>query len=76
MNGLFNNYRDNMPFIERLIKDIIYTILKIKYFFKNGLKNKTILVYPEFPNKRTTIFVENISGKKIGQKMTFLTIEK
>ena len=56
MNGLFNNYRDNMPFIERLIKDIIYTILKIKYFFKNGLKNKTILVYPEFPNKRTTIF--------------------
>ena len=56
MNGLFNNYRSNMPFIERVVKDIKFIVLKGKYFFKNGLKNKTILVYPEFPNKRTTIF--------------------
>ena len=45
-----------MPLIERLIKDAKFIGLKVKYFFKNGFKNKTILVYPEFPNKRTTIF--------------------
>ncbi|MGY8926889.1 MAG: hypothetical protein ACKVJC_06305 [Flavobacteriales bacterium] len=56
MNGLFNNYRSNMPLIERLIKDLKFVGLKAKHFFKNGFKNKTILVYPEFPNKRTTIF--------------------
>ena len=45
-----------MPLIERLIKDVKFVVLKVKHFFKNGFKNKTILVYPEFPNKRTTIF--------------------
>lgn len=56
MNGIFNNYRSNMPLIERLIKDFKYLLFKIINFFKNGFKNKTILVYPEYPNKRTTIF--------------------
>lgn len=56
MNGIFNNYRSNMPLIERFIKDIKYLMILIINFFKNGFKNKTILVYPEYPNKRTTIF--------------------
>lgn len=56
MNGIFNSYRSGMPLIERLIKDLKYFFFKIIYFIKNGFKHKTILVYPEYPNKRTTIF--------------------
>ncbi|MGB0424610.1 MAG: hypothetical protein ACPGED_09810 [Flavobacteriales bacterium] len=55
-NGFRNHYRMNMPFFEKLGKDAKYALKDFSKRIKNGGKLKTIVTYPEFPSKRTTIF--------------------
>ena len=54
--GLFNRYRKGMPLIEVFLKDVNYLWLWFVNFLKNGFKNKTILVYPHYPSRGSTIY--------------------
>ncbi|MFW5805834.1 MAG: hypothetical protein ACOCVX_04825 [Bacteroidales bacterium] len=55
--GLFNRYHKNMPYSEMVTKDIDYLFLACYHWFKNGFKSKTILVYPHYPSRRSTIYL-------------------
>ncbi|MEA3448119.1 MAG: hypothetical protein U9Q98_06675 [Bacteroidota bacterium] len=45
-----------MPYSEMLMKDINYVFLACYHWLKNGFKTKTILVYPHYPSRRSTIY--------------------
>jgi len=53
--GIKNTYRENIPFSEKLIKDLGFQIREIINFVLNGLTRKTLLVYPDFPSSKTVI---------------------
>ena len=67
--GHFNKYRKGIPFFETLTKDIGYAALWLRNYFKNGFKSRTILVYPHYPSRGSTIYkvgkaiAYNISNK-------------
>lgn len=65
--GLFNKYYKGMPLFEIIIKDINYSILWIKNFIRNQFKSKSILVYPHYPSRGSTIYKV---GKKLGYNIT------
>lgn len=65
--GRFNKYHKNMPFIEVVLKDINYLVLSLKNFFRNNFKNKSILVYPHYPSRGSTIYK---AGKLLGYNIT------
>jgi hypothetical protein len=50
-----NNYRDSMPFTERVLKDITSLFHDGNSFLKNGGKLPVIVTYPDYPSKKTTI---------------------
>jgi hypothetical protein len=56
-----------MPFVETVLKDINYSILWVVNFFKNGFKDKTLLVFPHYPSRGSTIFKV---GKQLGFNIT------
>jgi len=53
--GIKNTYRENIPFSEKVIKDIGFQLLEVLNFVLNGFKHKTLLVYPDFPSSKTVI---------------------
>ena len=53
-----------MPVFEMLLKDISYLILWLKNYISNGFKNKTMLVYPHYPSRGSTIY-------KVGKHLKF-----
>ncbi|MGM0649910.1 MAG: hypothetical protein ACQES1_05305 [Bacteroidota bacterium] len=55
--GFFNRYHRNMPLSEMLLKDTNHLFLKCHNWLKNGFKTKTILVYPHYPSRRSTIYL-------------------
>lgn len=58
-----------MPFIEIILKDINYLANWIQHYLSNGLKNKSILVYPHYPSRGSTIYkAGNILGYNITNK--------
>jgi len=71
--GIFNKYQKGMPLLEIMAKDINYLILKCINFFKAGFKNKTILVYPHYPSRRSTIYR---IAKYMGYNITNLPSKK
>lgn len=54
--GIKNKYRKGMPFPEMVIKDLAHSLQAFRFFIKNGFKNKTVLVYPHFPSRGSTIY--------------------
>ncbi|MCP4458991.1 MAG: hypothetical protein GY816_13365 [Cytophagales bacterium] len=53
--GFFNRYHKNMPFLERLLKDINHLICSIKVFFKKG-KINNVIIHPHYPSRKATIY--------------------
>jgi hypothetical protein len=51
-----NNYRDSMPFTERILKEITSLFHDGISFLKNGGKLPVIVTYPDYPSKKTTIY--------------------
>ena len=54
--GINNNYREGMPWTEKFTKDLLFFFIGIKNFLAAGFKSKTILAYPDFPSKKTTLY--------------------
>ncbi len=52
---IINNYRKDMPMPKRLLEDLLFRIRFVYLYFKNNFENKTILFYPHYPSKRSTI---------------------
>jgi len=53
--GIKNRYRENIPFTEKVIKDLGFQFGEAINFLRNGFKHKTLLVYPDFPSSKTVI---------------------
>lgn len=53
--GFRNNYREGMPFIEMLIKDVKTWLKELGYRSAHKGKTPSILTFPDYPSKRTTI---------------------
>lgn len=56
-----------MPLAERISKDIRFAFLDLLKWIKNGFQLRTIVVYPDFPSKKTTIFK---IAKSLGYRLT------
>lgn len=54
--GWRNNYRENMPWTECIAKDIQSAIRDFFVWLKGGFKLPIIVVYPDYPSKKTTIY--------------------
>jgi hypothetical protein len=54
--GWRNNYNSNLSFFEILGKDIKFYFKDLKKKWRNGGRLPVIVVSPDFPSKRTTIF--------------------
>ncbi len=54
--GFRNRYRSNMPWTEVLLKDLQNLILDTFAWFLNGFSLPVIVVYPDYPSKKTTIY--------------------
>jgi hypothetical protein len=65
--GIFNNYSDNMPISEKILKDLQYLFIACVNFFRNGFKNKSLTVYPEYPSKKASI---HKVGRNLGLNVT------
>ena len=65
--GFFNKYQKNMPLFETITKDLSYLVISIKNYFRNNLNNKSILVYPHYPSRGSTIYK---IGKVLGYNIT------
>ena len=50
-----NKYRKDMPLPKRVLEDFLFKLRFVFLYFRNDFKHKTILVYPHFPSKRSTI---------------------
>ena len=65
--GFFNKYRKQMPVFETLIKDLSYAFISLKHYMGNGFKHKSILVYPHYPSRGSTIYKV---GNQLGYNVT------
>ena len=65
--GHFNKYHKKMPLGEIVLKDLNYLVLSFRNFFRNNFKNKSILVYPHYPSRGSTIYKV---GKLLGYNIT------
>lgn len=54
--GILNRYHKEMPPIERFTKDVSEGVLYLKNLVNNGFSNKTILCYPHFPSRNSTLY--------------------
>tara|TARA_B100001173_G_scaffold64591_1_gene54511 strand:+ start:1201 stop:2097 length:897 start_codon:yes stop_codon:yes gene_type:complete len=67
--GFFNKYHKKMPFGEIVLKDLNYLSLSVKNFFRNDFMNKSILVYPHYPSRGSTVYkVGNLLGYNVTNK--------
>lgn len=71
--GWRNNYRADMPFTERIIKDVSEFFSDCTKWAKNGFSLPVIVVWPDFPSKRTTIYK---IAKRMGYRITNQTVKK
>lgn len=68
--GYFNKYRKGIPLFETFTKDLGYSLLWLKNFINNGFKSRTILVYPHYPSRGSTIYkVGKAMGYNISNKL-------
>jgi hypothetical protein len=52
---IINKYRKDMPLPKRIFEDILFKIRFAFLYLKNNFKAKSILFYPHYPSKRSTI---------------------
>lgn len=68
--GWRNNYHDRTKWIEVIGKDLKFALSDLKKWVSNGGKLPSILVFPDFPSKKTTIFkIANRLGYRITNKL-------
>ncbi|MBL0315805.1 MAG: hypothetical protein IPP69_08505 [Flavobacteriales bacterium] len=66
-SGWRNNYRSSMPAMERWSKDIRFALIDLVLWMRNGFRLPVMVVYPDFPSKKTTIFK---IAKQLGYRLT------
>ena len=67
--GILNKYHKKMPLFERFTKDLSEAALYLSNTFKNGFKTKTMLCYPHFPSRGSTIYkIAKILGYNVTNK--------
>lgn len=64
--GFFNTYHKNMPFFERLLKDINHLVFSIKCILQHG-RVKNVIVHPHYPSRRSTIY---FTCRELGLQVT------
>jgi hypothetical protein len=67
--GFRNHYRSNMPWTEVAIKDTRSIFNDLLAFFRNGGSLPAIVVFPDYPSKKTTLF-------KIARRLRFRITNK
>lgn len=67
--GFRNHYRSNMPWTEVAIKDTRSIFNDLLAFFRNGGSLPSIVVFPDYPSKKTTLF-------KIARRLRFRITNK
>lgn len=67
--GFRNRYRSNMPWTEVFLKDLQCLIIDAWSWIRNGFYLPVLVVYPDFPSKKTTIH-------KIGRKLKYRITNK
>ena len=68
-HGFRNNYHPRTSWFEVIGKDIKFAFKDLKKRFKVGHKLPILLVFPDFPSKKTTIF-------KIADKLNYQITNK
>ena len=53
--GFFNRYHKNMPWSERLVKDLGHLAWAVQSIVRHGLKRR-ILIHPHYPSRKATIY--------------------
>lgn len=71
--GWRNNYNQKTKPIEAVGKDLKFAFKDLKLWFNNGFRLPVIVVYPDFPSKKTTIFK---IAERLGYRITNKTINK
>lgn len=51
-----NRYRNDMPFLKKVLEDLRYRIRWFLNYYKNGKTIRTVLFYPHFPSKSTVLY--------------------
>lgn len=65
-----NNYNKKTTLLEAIGKDIKFSLKDFSLWLKNGFQLQSIVVYPDFPSKKTTIFkIANHLGFRITNKL-------
>jgi len=54
--GFRNDYKKSVPILEALAKDIKFGWNDLIYWLFNGFNLPSIIAFPDFPSKRTTLF--------------------
>lgn len=65
--GWRNNYHPRTSWLEVIGKDLKFALADLKKRLENGGGLKSIVVYPDFPSKKTTIFK---IANKLGYRLT------
>ncbi len=51
-----NTYRKSMPFLKRILEDVLYRLRWILNYYRNGKQIRTVLFYPHYPSKSTVLY--------------------
>ncbi len=71
--GIRNHYRPEMPFLEKILKDLGGFVKDSLTMAKKGGKLPVLVVYPDYPSKKTTIYK---IASKLGFRLTNLPLTK
>lgn len=69
--GIKNKYRRGMPVSEMLLKDLNHWFWEAKNYCRNGMKHRTMLVYPHYPSRGSTLYkILRLLGYNITNKLS------
>jgi hypothetical protein len=54
--GVKNKYRRGIPVSEAAFKDLLLWFRELRFYVRNGGRHRTLLVYPHFPSRGSTIY--------------------
>lgn len=54
--GIKNKYRRGIPVLEAAHKDLLLFLKEVRFYFRNNGRHRTMLVYPHFPSRGSTIY--------------------
>ncbi len=68
--GLRNNYREDMPFFEVIIKDVTCLLREGYFYLKNGGRLPVWVAAPTYPSKKTTLAkIARMNGARLTNKL-------